>query len=245
MALGGNRLTAAARCEHLLLICFTFSSAIAVILWVVAMSTDYWFTVSAPNNGGLYMNNTRKIFLYSHSGLWRICRTSLINVTSENDEITSYKCHYHTLFPSDMEIQRNPELDRTIIDYTRTETAFAIISLCLMIMGVGFSVYTLKEPRYMFKRLAGGVHFMTAATTLVVIEVLISSVHYEEKFLMARHPQGSVWGYGYSFGLAWVVFSVYLSSGCAFIIFSKKRKGDEAANEHQARENEPNILGRV
>ncbi|XP_013786438.1 voltage-dependent calcium channel gamma-4 subunit-like, partial [Limulus polyphemus] len=161
MAPGGNRLAAAVRCEHLLLVCFTFGSAIAVILWVVAMSTDYWFTVSAPDSGGLFVNNTKMVFIYSHSGLWRICRTSLMNVTSGNDGITTSECHYHTLFPSEKEIEKNPELDRTIMDYTRTETAFAIISLCLMLMGVGFSVYTFTEPRYMFKRLAGGVHFMT------------------------------------------------------------------------------------
>ncbi|XP_013787489.1 transmembrane protein 114-like, partial [Limulus polyphemus] len=249
MAHNGNRLrhdsAAAVRCEQRALVCFTLGSTIAVILWIIAMSTDYWFTVSSPDSGGLYVNKTRIIFLYSHSGLWRICRTQIINKTSENDPVSKTECHYHNLFPSNKEIDKNPELDRTIMDYTRTETAFSVISLCLMLMGVGFSVYTFTEPRYMFKRLAGGVHFITAATVLVVIEVLTNSVRYEEHFLRVRHPKGSIWRYGYSFGLAWVVFSVYLSSGCAFIIFSRKRKGDKAADEYHAREDEPNILGRV
>ncbi|XP_076314657.1 voltage-dependent calcium channel gamma-4 subunit-like [Tachypleus tridentatus] len=164
-ARNGNRLhqdsASVVRCEQRALVCFTLGSTIAVILWIIAMSTDYWFTVSSPNSGGLYINKTRIIFLYSHSGLWRICRTQIINKTPENDALSKTECHYHNLFPSGKEIDKNPELDRTIMDYTRTETAFSIISLCLMLMGVGFSVYTFTEPRYMFKRLAGGVHFIT------------------------------------------------------------------------------------
>ncbi|GFT79088.1 uncharacterized protein TNCV_3094471 [Trichonephila clavipes] len=69
-------------------------------------------------------------------------------------------CHNHRLFPTEEFLQKNPEVDRTILDYTRTETAFAIITFCLIVMGFGFGLYTFKEPRYMFKRLAGGVHFI-------------------------------------------------------------------------------------
>ena len=46
-------------------------------------------------------------------------------------------------------------------DYSRSETAFAIISLLMILMGAGFSVYAIREPRYMFKRLAAALHFIT------------------------------------------------------------------------------------
>ncbi len=46
-------------------------------------------------------------------------------------------------------------------DYSRTETAFAVIGLLLMIGGHVFAWYSLREPRYMFKRLAAFMHLIT------------------------------------------------------------------------------------
>lgn len=48
-----------------------------------------------------------------------------------------------------------------LADYSRTETAFAVIALLLMLIGHVFAFYSLREPRYMFKRLAAIMHLMT------------------------------------------------------------------------------------
>lgn len=229
-------------CEQRALLVITAGSIVGILLWIIAMGTDHWFYVEVFN--GVYTNKTDTMFLKSHSGLWKLCKTEIKNVSAKESPIVT-TCAHHSMFPSETEIKQDPETDWTILDYTRTETAFSIISLCLMVMGLGFSLYTFKEPRYMFKRLAGGVHFLTAATVLVVVEVLINSIKYEERYLSARHPKGAKLCYGFSFILAWITFVVFIIAGCLFIYCSRKRKGDKAASEYHAREDEPNILGRL
>ena len=74
---------------------------------------------------------------------------------------------------------------------------------------------------------------------------MVRSVKYERQNLPKRHPQGADINYGYSFALAWVVFAIYVIAALVFLIFSRKRKGDKAADEREAMENEPVHLGRI
>lgn len=48
-----------------------------------------------------------------------------------------------------------------LLDYVRTGSAFAIISLLIMMLGHIFAFYTLRRPRYIVKRLTSLMHFMT------------------------------------------------------------------------------------
>jgi hypothetical protein len=61
--------------ERRVLFACTVMIGLSVILWIAAVSTDWWFTVSGGPNG-IYVNETKRFFLRSHSGLWRICRTT-------------------------------------------------------------------------------------------------------------------------------------------------------------------------
>ena len=74
---------------------------------------------------------------------------------------------------------------------------------------------------------------------------MVRSVKYERRNLPKRHPKGAYISYGYSFVLAWIVFAIYVIAAIVFLIFSRKRKGDNAANEREAMENEPVHLGRI
>jgi hypothetical protein len=61
--------------ERRVLFACTVMIGLSVILWIAAVSTDWWFVVSGGPDG-IYVNETKRFFLRSHSGLWRICRTT-------------------------------------------------------------------------------------------------------------------------------------------------------------------------
>jgi uncharacterized membrane protein YtjA (UPF0391 family) len=217
------------------------ATCFGVVLMLVSMITPYWVHVVIP--GGQWRNESSAYVIGHHSGLWRICRTELHNQTQP--EFKRTLCTRLKLFPSKDEIITDPEIDPHILDYSRSETAFAVIALLLMVLGIVFSIYAVREPRYMFKRLAGMLHIMTAICILVCSEVLLSSVAYERENLPKRLPPGSYIHYGASFGLAWIVFVIFLAAALINFYYGRKRKRDDALDEKEAMENEPVHLGRM
>ncbi|XP_066585301.1 transmembrane protein 114 [Prorops nasuta] len=221
---------------------------LSVCIWSVAIGTDHWFIVEAPDEQGLPLGDTgeagRKL-VYKHIGLWRGCTSGLVPQQKNSTNLIPYnECKYQDMFPSEMKLKKDPGLNETVINYSRTQVSFAVISLFLMIMGFFFSVYTFMNPRYMFKRLAGGIHFITAACNMVVIQVFLSSIEFESKHVHATFPKGANFKYDFSLILAWIVFLCILMTGCAFMLFSRKRKRDKAPTEEIAMADEPTIIGR-
>ncbi|GLV34584.1 uncharacterized protein CBL_09065 [Carabus blaptoides fortunei] len=251
--------------ERRVLLGCTAMLSVATIVWVVAISTDYWFVVHGGT--GIYIPQSKRYFLESNSGIWRLCRTVLMPkptpapVTSANNTIIVNQtwstvstetvtdiprtfCRYHDMFPSDERIKADPSLDNSILNYSRTEASFAVISLFLMCMGFAFSIYTFRNPRYTFKRLAAGCHGITAVSVLAVIEVLCSSIEYERAHLAFTYPPGATDSYGYSMYLAWFVFLLHVFEAVTFLMYSKKRKGSKAATDEMGMVDEPTIIGR-
>lgn len=217
----------------------TILIGLSVFVWAVAIFTDHWYVVEAQDNQsqGLPLGDAGKagrMLIYRNQGLWKSCTSGLV----------PNECKYLEMFPTEINIISDPGFDETVLTYARTQVSFAIISMIVMIQGLFFSIYTFRNPRYMFKRLAGGIHFITAACVMVVIQVIISSVEYESKNVQQTFPKGASMYYDYSIVLAWFVCLSNALAGCSFMLFSKKRKRDKAPNEEIAMADEPTIIGR-
>ncbi|CAG0913109.1 unnamed protein product [Notodromas monacha] len=251
MALTHKAAARAVLFQRRVLIGTTGVTVVGLLIWIIAIATDYWFIIDSPQ--GSLNPKTGLLFLRSNRGIWHVCTTELKNTTtaSHNESnpnvqtaIILTTCKTQPLFPSKRTIRRNQYYDETLLDFTRTEALFAFICLILMLLGIGFSVYTFKETRYMYKRLAGAILFITAAAVFVVLEVSTQGVEYARTHFPAVHPENASWHYGFSYMLAWLVFIIYLGCGITFIICSRKRKRDRAPNDDWAIEDEPHIIGR-
>ncbi|XP_046654482.1 uncharacterized protein LOC124348344 [Daphnia pulicaria] len=228
--------------ERRILIFITFLCFLASILWIVSLSTDFWIIVdSVPKN-----NTNSTGVLKSHLGVWRGCITNRQQRFNESAAATD-GCSYHNLEQDDHELRAKPSVARTIIDYRRTIVALAGLSLLCHIMSISFSMYTFRNPRYTFKRLAGCMHLITAATTFVLIEVVSNGADFSRAHLLSIFPEASVWYHGFSFYLAWYVCFQYGVAGLTFLICSRKRKSLNIMNEDgtMLADDEYQVMGRM
>ncbi|XP_032665427.1 uncharacterized protein LOC116841507 [Odontomachus brunneus] len=234
--------------ERRILLGCTVMVGLSSCIWSIAIGTDHWYGVEAPTDQGLPLGGRGKVgrrLLYKHMGLWRGCIDGLVPESNNSTNLVPYReCKNLEMFPTEMQLKLDSSLDATVLNYARTQVSFALISLFVMVMGFCFSIYTFRNPRYMFKRLAGGIHFITASCNMVVIQVLLSAIEYESNHVFETFPKGAVMKYDYSLILAWIVFLCNLAAGIAFMLFSRKRKRDKAPTEEIAMADEPTIIGR-
>ncbi|KAL0279298.1 UNVERIFIED_CONTAM: hypothetical protein PYX00_000891 [Menopon gallinae] len=240
--------------RRVLLVC-TVIMFFAIVLWLVAIATEYWFIVDGGD--GIYLPKTKRYFLSSHAGVWRTCRYTFVNATGIGQK---HKSHNGTDVPVRKAVRsyfdtnctapdmgkkkKDPTFDINVMNYSQAEAVFSVITVILMVLGFVFSSYTFKNPRYMFKRTAGALHFLSAGASFTVIEVVMHTVDYQRKHVPYMYPPGSTHSFGFSFALAWLVFISNLIAGLAFMIFSRKRKGKKAPTEELGMADEPAIIGR-
>jgi len=232
--------------ERRIVVAVTFFTCIASLIWLVALFTDYWVLVKLEewqrgNNGTAVMTSPITTF-EGNSGLWSGCVQRISPAVNHS----TVDCSSHNLDGYLQEVQLSSSIAKTIIDYRRTVVALTALSLLIVSMAVIFSCYTFHNSRYTFKRLAAAIHFLSAATMVVLIEVVSGGVAYAHHHILSLHPKDSVWRHGYSYYLAWAVFVQFLLSGCVFLFYSRKRKTSGILNEDGTpiAEDEPQVLGR-
>jgi len=227
--------------KELLILKGTIGLAIfGIILFMVAVSTNHWVDLNLPH--GEYNEETEMYVMKYHLGIFRICRTELFNKTKSRIYVDD--CDTPEMWPTQKEIAKNPEIDKTILHYTRAEIGFSVISLLLMVIDIAFSIYALNHVRYMYRRVAGILFCITASTIFVVNQVFDHSIDYEQHFLQERHPKGAKYTFGFSIYLSYSAFAIFIVAGIVFIYASKKRKGKQAYSVREAAENEPVNIGR-
>lgn len=221
----------------------TFSLGIlASVVLLIAMSTTGWVSVELPP--GTYRNSTHSYVLSHYAGLWRKCWSEWDN--SSSPIMQRKYCRMRKFFPSQNVIENDPEIDHTSLDLSRSVAAFSVISLLLSAIPNFFTWYSIQEPRYIYKRLAGALHFITAGCVVMCIEVFRGSVdHHRSQASSIGFPAGSVFRYGFAMYLAWTSLALFVLVGIAMFVLSAKRKGDKARSNSEAFENEPVIIGRI
>lgn len=148
----------------------------------------------------VYLNNTKYVFKppapvkKGFNGFTYIKWSKFVfyfNCIQLNDNPVSERCTSHNLFADAKVATADPSIDDTILELSRAAASFAIISVFLMCMGVVFTCYTFLNPRYMYKRLAGFIHFISFVTCALVVKILLMSVDHAQENLTYTFPKGS------------------------------------------------------
>lgn len=230
--------------EKRLLYGSTAFTLLAFLFQIIAVATTNWVHIEFHST---IVQNTSGTDVYLKGftgGLFRACEEGY-TLSSDGQKQDYEECTSHKFFPEEHELKKDKKTDIQLVDYVRTGSAFAIISLLIMLLGHMFAFYTLRRPRYIVKRLTSLMHFMTAACVLVENEVFIRKIAYAQENLPDRIPADANTAYGFSFVLSWISFAVYVIAGAIFLFTSHKRKAEMAdAIDEFVEEDEPVVIRR-
>ncbi|XP_077979828.1 voltage-dependent calcium channel gamma-1 subunit-like [Glandiceps talaboti] len=195
----------------------TVSATVALLVFIIAVSTDYWLLIDMPLDEETVNSTDHSIILSRRVGLWEIC-TTRVYTASKKTETT---CHNINLFPEE---ELHNEYSDILLGYRRSETAVSIVALSVTVLGQVFMVYAYKQNKYMITRLTGIIFLISVVCVFACIQLfqaakgpVLNSVKFEVKRDI-KHT------YGWSFGFAWIAFSLLLISGIVFLALSRKRK---------------------
>uniref|UniRef100_A0A915J953 Uncharacterized protein n=1 Tax=Romanomermis culicivorax TaxID=13658 RepID=A0A915J953_ROMCU len=131
--------------------------------------------------------------------------------------------------------------DQDLPHYHRAQAALSSMAIGLMILSIYVAVCSLKYHRYMYKRLAAGVMFLSAMCILATIQILIYSIE-EWSAYSDDHKSVDYVGattYGVSTTLAYVAAVTFFVSSVIFLIGGRKHKGLMAATQEFEVEDRP------
>lgn len=215
--------------ERKLLIACLCLAVLSLLLWIVAMSTEYWYASRCSGEGvpvetGIPGASSASL-LSGHAGLWKTCKTVLRNDThTPGQAFVITACRNHEVFnipqlPSDHPVN-------VLIGYWRTSLAFSVLSVMLQMLTIFFSGYSIRVPRYTFKRVTGCLYFISAGVKLVVIQIQETVVSFQTALKPSMiDPGHCTWNYSFSFIMAFVCFIINIVCAvCVFYTSSKKKR---------------------
>ncbi len=175
---------------------------VGVLTFLIALATDFWFVVVVVNE------EDKSDLLWSHAGLWRVCHVY-------RDAPLTSNCAYHGLDE----------------DMSRVLLPLCVVLLFLIALSAAFAVYSLRHPRYTFKRVAGSLLLLTALTTAGFASAAKADQRIVDKFYQDVEFEHEFY-YGYSYLLAWIAFIIFIVASISFFGNSKKRKLLPFDHEH-------------
>ncbi|CAF0755415.1 unnamed protein product [Didymodactylos carnosus] len=124
-------------------------------------------------------------------------------------------------------------------------TAFSTILVLLLMLTFVCGLYSIREFRYMYKRLTGSLYVLSAAALLVCIEVLNNVVRHGKETLPGFYPRDAKHSYNLCYVLSWIIFISLIIMAFLFFACGRKLKGTfDSATEEEGASNRPVLLGR-
>jgi len=164
-----------------------------VLLWVLAVATPYWTIQIYPHDPRL---------LWGYTGLLQSC------ILVEE----SFNASGSSLF---WECQANLYHNNSNISaVSRSEISLAAVSGVLSLASLGFSIYSIHHPKYVYKRLTSVLYVLYSACILIVLQ--LTSNHEQHKDTKVL--------YGWSYLLGCSACIAGAASGATFLVYSRKTK---------------------